>query len=99
MQLFDEIDNPDNKDKKLTLIERAIILSLTGVGKIALWKIRRAKTYGDIMKIGDFLENRFIAISDKYEDKSDEEISDAEAVDIICKDIDSVKESLTELEL
>lgn len=54
--LFNDIENVEKKDQKLNFLERSIILASTGIVKIILRKFKRAKTYGDIMKLVDFID-------------------------------------------
>ena len=69
--IFEKLDNPEYKDQKLSIIEKGIIISLAGIAKIILWKVKRAKTYGDLWKIGKYFESKMDNIEKKYENTKD----------------------------
>lgn len=68
--LFENIENDSKKDQKLNGLERSLIFGLVTIAKIILWKVRRAKTYGDIIKLGNFIEDKLDFLEEKYPDHS-----------------------------
>lgn len=50
-ELFNDIENPERADQKVSFSEKAVLLALYSVGRIALRKLRKANTYGDLTKI------------------------------------------------
>ena len=90
--LFEDIEDKNKKDQKLSILEKSIILGLAAVAKIVLWKVRRAKTYGDLMKIGYFLENKMDALEEKYPDNLS--LKDEANVNIALTEIEEAEKEL-----
>ena len=93
--VFKDIENPENKNKKISIIEKSLILTLIGIVKIILWKIKRAKTYGDLMLIGNFIENKIDTFDDKYPDNMD--VEEDEAINIINNEVKIAENELKNL--
>ena len=65
---IDDIENPAKADQKLNLMEKSLIYAAIPLAKILLWKLKRAKTYGDIMKLSEFIEGKLDEVDEKYGD-------------------------------
>ena len=85
--LFEGIDEQENKDKKLSLVEKGIILAFIPLGMLLLRKLKRSKTYGDVMKVASFIEDKLDAMEDKYGD--DFEVKDEETAEIFTDEINN----------
>ena len=93
--IFENLENPDNKDQKLSFIEKGIILAAIGAAKVVLWKVGKAKTYGDLQKIGNFIEDK---IDDLDQDQELETITNEnDAFNKISKVIKNITTGLTSL--
>lgn len=92
--LFENIEDENKKDQKLNSLERSIIFGLVTIAKVILWKVRRAKTYGDIMRLGIFIENKIDFLENKYPEKEIETEAD---INIALNEIDEAKKELEEL--
>lgn len=68
---FDEEGLEDNKDRKLTLIEKGFVTTLIVFAKVVLWKAGRVKTYGDIYALIKFIHKRADNLDDSMEDVTD----------------------------
>ena len=55
--MFKDIELEENKDKELSLKEKAIVLGAYSIGRIILSKFRKVKTYGELAKLGRTIEN------------------------------------------
>lgn len=93
--LFEDIENKEKKDQKLSGIEKVIIFSIATIAKLALWRVKRAKTYGDLMKIAYFVENKIDFLENKYPDKLDKDESGA---GIMIYELEKAKKELKELQ-
>lgn len=65
---FDE-DLEKNAEQKLSFQEKAIRTIVIGIAKVLIWKVNRARTYGDLYKIAKWFTNRVEGIEKKWEDK------------------------------
>jgi len=68
--MFKNIEDKENKDKELSIKEKAVIIGAYSVGRIILRKVRKAKTYGDLIKLGSLLE---IAIDESEAEQKENE--------------------------
>lgn len=89
--LFENIEEESKKDQKLSSLEKSIILGLVLITKVILWKVKQAKTYGDLMKLGNFLENKIDSLEIKYPNKS------VKTEDEVGTALYEIKETETEL--
>ena len=64
--IFENIEDKSKKDQKLSVLERTVIAGISGIAKIVLWKARRAKTYGDLQKLGKYLNTKMDFLEEKY---------------------------------
>lgn len=92
--LFANIDDPDSKDQKLSMLEKGVILAFIPLAKLILWKLRKAKTYGDIVKLGEFIEKKVDDMEDKYHD---DEFKDEASVDVLKQEISLTTSEIEEL--
>lgn len=60
---FEDFD-ANNASQKLSFVEKTIITIGVLLGKAILWKVGKAKTYGDLLKLGAFVEDRLDGIGD-----------------------------------
>lgn len=89
--LFANIDDPNRKDQKLSILEKGVILAFVPLAKIIIWKLRKAKTYGDLMILGKFIEKKMDSMEDKYQDQ---DFKDESSVGVLKQEI-----GLTESEI
>ena len=82
--LFANIGDLNIKDQKLSMLEKAVILAAVPLIKIILWKLQRAKTYGDLMKLGKFIENKIDDMEDKY---SETDFKDETSVNVLKQEM------------
>lgn len=73
MAVFKTFD-PDTKqdaDKPINILEKTLILSGALFAKMLLRKVRKAKTYGDLYKIADYLGDNgpLESMMKKHEDR------------------------------
>lgn len=92
--LFANIDDPSRKDQKLSMLEKGVVLAFIPLAKIILWKLGRAKTYGDLMILGRFIENKMGAMEDKYQDQ---DFKDETSVGVLKQEIDLTTSEIKEL--
>lgn len=85
--LFEGIDEEQNKDKKLSLIEKGIILAFIPLGMLLLRKLKRSKTYGDVMKVASFIENKLDDMEEKYGE--DFKVEDEETAEVFTDEINT----------
>lgn len=64
--IFENLEDPQCRDQKLSFLEKGFILAVIPIVKILLWKVKRAKTYGDLYKIMEFIENKGESLEEKY---------------------------------
>ena len=55
-QIFEDIENPDRSEQQLSFIEKTTLIGIYSVGRLVLRKVRKAKTYGDLVKIMETVE-------------------------------------------
>lgn len=55
-EIFEDIENPDKSEQQLNFIEKTTILGIYSVGRLILRKVRKARTYGDLIKIMETVE-------------------------------------------
>jgi hypothetical protein len=91
--IFNDIENPDNKDKKLTFLERMVIKAGISVAKAILWKAKRARTYGDVMKLSDLIGSKIEAMENKYGEKGPS-LDTPEQIKEIIKEVSEIKEEI-----
>ena len=91
--LFEDIELEENKDKKLSFIEKGLILTVIPIVKILLWKVKRAKTYGDLMFIGKLIESKVDKLEDKY-GNDEGAISTEERAKAVIIDLEEFNEEL-----
>ena len=90
--LFEHIESKDYKDQKLSFLEKGLILATAGLVKIIIWKAKRAKTYGDLMKLGEYIETKIDTMEDKYgEDVNIDEDNATKVIEDINKSCDELK--------
>ena len=67
--IFENFDDPNNKDKEISIAEKLIIRSLLVVMKLITYKVKKAKPYGDLQRLGELISAKM----DSYEDSSPDE--------------------------
>ena len=82
LHLFEGFEDKKNKDKKLSLLEKAAIKTMVLFFKLVLFKINRAKTYGDLKAIVKIVESKF----DKLDNDDDGKLSAEEQVELLKKE-------------
>lgn len=92
--MFDNLDDPAKKDQKLSLLEKGIIVAGTGLLKVIMWKLGKAKTYGDVNKLGEFIGNKIDMLEDKY---SEEELSGEAGAETFRTEINESQKEIKEL--
>jgi len=92
--LFEDIENPDKKDQKLNVLERGVILAAIPLAKLIIWKLKKARTYGDLMKLGNFINKKADEIEEKY---SDQEFEDEKSVKIFEEEVSSATSEIEDL--
>lgn len=98
MEVFDHLEDEDRKDQKLSFVERSIILAAIPIIKILCWKLKRARTYGDLMKLGNLITNKLESLEKKYEnEKNIHDKSEEEAEQHVKSVIDDLEEFNKEL--
>ena len=85
---FEGFDDEENKDKKLSLIEKGIIKIMIVFFKLVLWKVGKAKTYGDLKLIGDLVNNKFEKMDQQYANDSIPEGEELEIIEQNFKSLD-----------
>lgn len=95
--IFENLNNPDNKDQKLSLAERSVIKIIKPFATLILWKLARAKTYGDLNKIGEYLSTKIDNIEERHPKDGKRQYGEAEALDIAEKEIDQLAKGLKDL--
>lgn len=81
--LFEKTDNPAHAGEKLSFAERAILKSGVLVAKLALTKLGKARTYGELEKFGRLIEAKMSSFEDSFEDANfDEQTEDEQEVSI-----------------
>lgn len=60
---FENFDE-NNSSQKISILEKTIILAGVLFAKAVIWKVRKAKTYGDLYKLGQFIETKVEDIGD-----------------------------------
>ena len=83
--IFQNIELKENKDKKLSFIEKTVLIAGISLGRSMLTKVRKAKTYGDIMKVWNLIDLTVDKLEAKYsgivpDDKCLKEINDIEDI-------------------
>lgn len=65
---FEDFDENlvENADQQLSFQEKAIRTIVIGIAKVLIWKVKRARTYGDLYKIGKWFTNRLEGLEKKY---------------------------------
>jgi hypothetical protein len=81
MKLFKGADQKENKNQKLSLLEKVVIKTMITFFKIALFKIGRAKTYGDLQNIINLIDKKFTNLEKIDTDK----LSNEETLDLLKK--------------
>lgn len=86
MNLFKGIENEENKDKKLSFVEKAVIVTLIIFAKLALRKISKAKTYGDLKTVFELIEDKFTSLDKANSD----DLSDEEGLELLKKEFNNL---------
>jgi hypothetical protein len=81
---FDE-ELEENADQELSFAEKAVMKVAAALIKMVLWKVKRARTYGDLYKIANFLKKRFEAEEKRLEGKFTDMDDLGEAVDEVIR--------------
>lgn len=98
MEIFNHLEDDDYKDQKLSFIERSLILATIPIIKILCWKLKRVRTYGDLMKLGNLIKDKLESLEEKYENETDmNDVSEEEAEQQVKKIIDDLEEFNKEL--
>lgn len=89
---FENIDEDlvENKEQKISFIEKALIVSFSGLIKTVLWKVGRAKTYGDLYSIAKFIKVKVESLEGQVEEI--DEVPDPKVV------VDQIVEGVKEIE-
>lgn len=88
--MFENFEDESNKNKKLSILEKSMVLAIVGYFLIMLKKARKAKTYEDLNKLINSSDN-FIKTLEK---EKEEPYTDEESLNIIEKIKDeTIKES------
>lgn len=82
LHLFEGFEDKKNKDKKLSLLEKAAIKTMVLFFKLVLFKINRAKTYGDLKAIAKIVESKF----DKLDNDDNGKLPAEEQVELLKKE-------------
>ena len=90
---FEDIDDDliENRDQVISTAEKALIVLALGFVKLIAWRVKRAKTYGDLYNIISFFKDKTDALERKYEDTSDEIANSPET---IIKEVTAIKDAL-----
>lgn len=67
--IFENVDDPDYADQKISFTEKAIIIALIPLIKLGMWKVKRAKTYGDLQKLANLFKKK----AEEFEKRIEEE--------------------------
>lgn len=73
MQLFEKVGKKGHENEKLTFLERVLIKASIPIFKVAIWKFKRARTYGDLAILGKIIESNLDSWEDKYSEVETEE--------------------------
>lgn len=101
MRFFDEFDHEDqakSADIEINLTEKATILAISGVAKMALRKAKRAKTYGDIYKIMNLIDLRMDSFDKKADETLDSDLSDEEKSKVTVELVNNLQSLETEID-
>lgn len=82
--IFENIEDEQYKDQSLSFIEKSVIVALSILIKTVLWKVKKAKTYGDLVKVGKFFKINMDKMDKKFKNKEaspDDFISELENLD------------------
>lgn len=90
---FDGEEFVENKDQKISFMERALMVSFTGLIKIVLWKVGRVRTYGDLYSIAKFISIKIQGFEDKTEEM-DDDLDPQKIVNEMVKELDEAGEEL-----
>lgn len=73
---FQDIDPEDQNfpEQKLSFVERSLIGLGINLAKVVLWKIGKAKTYGDLYKIINFFEDQSKDIEKEFEEANEDTV-------------------------
>ena len=89
--LFENIEDEDKKDQKFNGLEKSVIFAAKSLVKIVLWKVGKARTYGDLMKLGNFIEDKMSYLETKY---PDEKIKNEASVGIALYEIQETEKEI-----
>lgn len=92
---FEEIDEDlqENSEQVISTTEKALITLALGFVKLIAWRVKRAKTYGDLYNIVRFFKAKADKLEEKYEGVDDEK---ANAPEIILEELTKMKDDLEE---
>lgn len=92
---FEDIDEDliDNGDQIISTTEKALITLALGFVKLIAWRVKRAKTYGDLYNIVSFFKSKADLLEEKYSDIDD---TKANAPDVILSELNIMKDELEE---
>lgn len=91
---FENFDG-GNPAQKISILEKTIIIAVTLFSKAVLWKIRKAKTYGDLYKLAIFIENKVQDIGDSVPRNLDDNKPNFK--NIVTSSLDEVTKATKEL--
>lgn len=94
MVLFEDIEDPANDDRKISLVERAIILAFVVFAKVALRKARKAKTYGDIRSILTYVDTFMEDMDKKFPQINDNAAINEENAQAFAAEVESAAKTL-----
>ena len=92
---FEDIDEDliENRDQEISTAEKTIITIALGFIKLITWRVKRAKTYGDLYNIVSFFRDKYELLQQKYEYTDAEE---ANAPSVIMDELSTMKDQLEE---
>lgn len=93
--VFKNVTSKKHKKQKLSYFEKLILLSFTGLAKIIIKKVKRAKNYGDLNKILVLLQERAKTLENVYSEN--EIFNDDLLAQSFIKDIEQTKLELKKI--
>jgi hypothetical protein len=91
---FEDLSDESKESQKLSLIEKAIIAAAALLAKAIIWKLKKAKTYGDLHMLGNYLENRSDTLGDIIDNSDDDPKS---MITSVLKEAGNVTEEIKNL--
>jgi hypothetical protein len=95
MKVFENFEKEGNENQKLSFAEKTIITILIPLGKVLLWRIGRAKTYGDLKKIMAIIDAKMNSLEDNTDEK---DLSEEEGIEVVTDLVDSIKKDIEKFE-